>query len=266
MIRQTLEHRVLYPETRKHTRPLLLLHGAWHGAWCWQPAMEDFARRGFEVHAISLRGHGKSDTPRLYNLCSLNNYVTDLTTAVSAISPAPVVVGHSLGGFVLQLYIAEQALPGAVLLCSLPAGGALGFLLRFARRHPLAFLKTFATLNTLHMVGKPELARDAFFRDDIPADSLANYTDLLVPEAFRIAIEVGLLVRPDAKKNHSPVLAIAAEQDRVFTLAEERATAAAYNTELIVVPGAAHDLMLDPSWPAAANAIERFVKSLAHSE
>jgi pimeloyl-ACP methyl ester carboxylesterase len=44
--------------------PLLFVHGAWHGAWCWDEYFLDFfAGRGYRALAVSLRGHGNSPTP-----------------------------------------------------------------------------------------------------------------------------------------------------------------------------------------------------------
>src|SRR5262245_468642 len=127
-----LEHQFLRPRDRRYASPLLLIHGA----WCWHDAMVDFAARGFEVHAISWRGHGESDRPRWFNLLGIRDYLRDLALAVEAISPRPVVIGHSLGGYVTQLYLTEQELAGAVLLCSTPPNGVLPYILRFVRRHP----------------------------------------------------------------------------------------------------------------------------------
>jgi pimeloyl-ACP methyl ester carboxylesterase len=255
-----LEHQVLHPHDRRHPTPLLLMHGAWHGAWCWQAAMADFAARGFEVHAISWRGHGASDQPRSINTCGLRDYVNDLSKAIDAIEPRPVVVGHSMGGYVAQLYITAARhtapLPGVVLLCSAPPSGVLRYILHYARRHPLAYLRGIATGNLLHMVGTPELAREAFFRKDIAPDELERYRARLVPESLRVAIEASLLVFPDPRHASAPVLTIAAERDTIFTLDEQRALAQAYNSELLVIPAAAHDLMLDPAWHLAADAIE----------
>jgi pimeloyl-ACP methyl ester carboxylesterase len=256
-----LEHLTLRPTDRRYATPLLLIHGAWHGAWCWRDAMTDFAARGFEVHAISWRGHGASDRPRSINLVGVRDYVRDLAQAIAAISPRPVVVGHSLGGYLTQLYMTEHELAGAVLLCAAPSKGVLPFLLRYARRHPLVYLRIFATLNLLHMVGTPDLAREAFFRDDIAPDMLERYRAQLVPESLRAAIDASLRVFPKPQRNRSPVLVIAAERDTIFTLDEQRALARAYDAELLIVPQAAHDLMLDPAWPQAADAIEDFVKS-----
>jgi hypothetical protein len=33
-----LEHLVLHSDERRYATPLLLIHGAWHGAWCWHDA------------------------------------------------------------------------------------------------------------------------------------------------------------------------------------------------------------------------------------
>jgi pimeloyl-ACP methyl ester carboxylesterase len=135
----------------------------------------------------------------------------------------------------------------------------VGFIMRYARRHPLACLRAVMTLDLRHMVGTPDLARDAFFRDDIRPDLLERYTALLIPESVRVAVEMSLVVAPDPQRNRSRMLAIAGERDQVFTLDEQRALAAAYSAELAIIPEATHDLMLDPAWSQAADAIERAV-------
>jgi pimeloyl-ACP methyl ester carboxylesterase len=257
-----LEYVVSYPKVRRYAIPLLLMHGAWHGAWCWHDAMVDFAARGFEVHAISWRGHGASQVPRAFNLVSLRDYVADLALAIEAIEPRPVVVGHSLGGYVTQLYLSEHQLPGAVLLCSAPPTGVLPYILRYARRHPLVYARAVATLNLRHMVGTPALAREAFFREDAAPARVAHASALLSSEAVRVALDAMLLCFPKPALNRSRLLVIAGERDAIFTLDEQRALAAAYAAQLLVVPEAAHDLMLDPSWPQAADAIEQFVQRI----
>ena len=42
----------------------LLVHGAQHGAWCWDKTLERLRALGHEAHAIDLPGHGDDDTPR----------------------------------------------------------------------------------------------------------------------------------------------------------------------------------------------------------
>lgn len=253
-----LEHIMLSPAVRRYDRPLLLLHGAWHGAWCWQAAMHDFAERGFEVHAISVRGHGGSSRVRGFNFCSLADYVRDLHTAVAAIQPTPIVVGHSMGGYLVQLLLMQAQLPGAVLLASIPTSGALRFLLHWMRKHPLACGAAVLSMNGKRTVGTPRLVREAFLRADATDETVQQVFAHIGPESLRIALWDGVVVRVQPQLNRSPILVIAAERDAVFTLDEQRRTAADYHAELLIIPAAAHDLMLDPAWPQAAAAIERF--------
>ena len=50
--------------SESHPTPLLFVHGAWHGAWCWDEYFLDFfAYRGYRALAVSLRGHGNSPSP-----------------------------------------------------------------------------------------------------------------------------------------------------------------------------------------------------------
>ncbi|BDE15432.1 MULTISPECIES: alpha/beta fold hydrolase [Mycobacterium] len=43
----------------EHHRIPLLLHGSWHGAWCWDEHFLGYlADRGYACHALSVRGHG----------------------------------------------------------------------------------------------------------------------------------------------------------------------------------------------------------------
>ena len=184
-----LEHRVMMPAVRRYTRPLLLIHGAWHGAWCWEPAMQDFARRGFEVHAISLRGHGESDHPRDFNLCGINDYLRDIAAAIAGIEPTPIVIAHSMGGFLMQHYLARQNLPGLVLLCAIPHTGAFRFLFDWACHHLGAVVQTVLTLNTRYLVGTPRLAQEAFFRPTLADAEVVAYAARLCPESIRVAIE-----------------------------------------------------------------------------
>src|SRR6476661_688640 len=49
------------PAGTAYPTPILFVHGAWHGAWCWEEHFLDFfAERGHRVAALDLRGHGAS--------------------------------------------------------------------------------------------------------------------------------------------------------------------------------------------------------------
>jgi pimeloyl-ACP methyl ester carboxylesterase len=78
--------------------PVLLVHGAWHGAWCWDRVVPLLVGEGIEVHTIDLPGHGASTAP----LGDLHDDAAAVAERLEAIGQADVVlVGHSYGGAVI---------------------------------------------------------------------------------------------------------------------------------------------------------------------
>ncbi len=109
------------PKERRHAAPLLFIHGAWHGAWCWEKFLPYFAGHGYEVHALSLRGHGNSeghDGIRWHS--AVRRYVEDVAEVIAGLSQPPCVIGHSMGGYVTQKYLETHSAPAGVLLASIP--------------------------------------------------------------------------------------------------------------------------------------------------
>lgn len=88
------------PETPhdSESRPLIvLIHGAWHGAWCWAALQADLDRRGIASLAIDLPGHGTSTLP----FGDLHGDARHVVDVVSALARPVVLVGHSYGGAVI---------------------------------------------------------------------------------------------------------------------------------------------------------------------
>jgi pimeloyl-ACP methyl ester carboxylesterase len=251
-----LEHLIARPARPRSAPPLLLLHGAWHGAWCWETALHDFAARGFIAHAVSVRGHGASSPAGITT--TIFDYARDVRSALVALGEPPIVVGHSAGGYVLQLLITGVVGPppriaGAVLLCSSPVSIGGYFLDRGLRGAPMVSLPALLRRD-------PATVRRAFFRPEIADAELERHRARMVNEPPFVTLS-SMLLRPRPPRNRTPLLVIAAEHDAIFDLEAQRATAAAYAAELVCVPEATHDLMLDPAWPVATEAIATFAAS-----
>src|SRR3712207_3600508 len=112
------------PERVSCATPILFVHGAWHGAWCWDKHfMPYFAEQGFNVHALSFRNHGKSESKGQLRWKRGADYVADLEQIVEQLGTPPVLIAQSLGGYVVQKYLEKHRVPAAVLLASVPAKG-----------------------------------------------------------------------------------------------------------------------------------------------
>jgi pimeloyl-ACP methyl ester carboxylesterase len=75
---------------------VVLVHGAWHGAWCWDRVRDQLAARGVATTALDLPGHGDDAAP----LTDLDGDAAAVRAVLDA-TPGPLVVcGHSYGGAV----------------------------------------------------------------------------------------------------------------------------------------------------------------------
>lgn len=241
-------------ETAPRPTPLLFVHGAWHGAWCWDEFfLPYFARFGYECHALSLRGHGNSEGKVRW--ASYGGYVEDVAQVAAGLRSAPVVIGHSMGGFIVQKFLETHTVPAGVLLASIPPFGAIPAALRTLRRHPVPLLKSLLTLDLYPLVGTPALARESFFSPTISDEALKRYFANIQSESLRIIHDSALLHRVRSNRIKEPMLVLGAADDQVFTTREVEATARAYRTNAIIFPNMAHDMMLERGWQAVADHI-----------
>lgn len=247
-----------------HPVPLLFVHGAWHAAWCWDEHFLDyFADKGYRALAVSLRGHGGSPAHRRMQRCSVADFVNDVHSVASSLPTRPVVVGHSMGGFVVQKYLEAHDAPGGVLVASMPPRGVVGFLLRGMKRHPWHAIRGTLTRRSLHGYKTPELAREYFYSAHTPESDVVRYAVRLEEEFLgRSTRDMALLDLPKPERVTAPLLVLGAECDGCFTAEEVRATAHAYNTEAEIFPNMGHNMMVEPGWEAVAQRIHAWLESL----
>lgn len=74
----------------------VLVHGAFHGAWCWDGITGELEARGHTVEAPDLPGSGEDSTPVAE--VTLDAYAERICDALGASSEPAVLVGHSMGG------------------------------------------------------------------------------------------------------------------------------------------------------------------------
>lgn len=252
-----------YPACESSERPLLFVHGSWHGAWCWDVHFLDFfAANGFEAHALSLQGHGQSEGLDNWRWTGIASFVEDVAAVAGQMARPPIVIGHSMGGFVVQIYLETHAAPAGVLMAAVPPTGTLLALLRGARRHPWIFLKMQLTQDLYHFVATPRLAREAFFSAGMSDALVETYWRQLQNESFLAFLSM-CIGRPRPTPVKSPMLVLGGRADATIPPSEVEATARVYGTAAQIFPGMAHDMMLEPQWQDVANAILAFAKAIA---
>lgn len=238
--------------------PLLCVHGAFSGAWCWAEHFLDwFAERGVEIHAVSLRGHGGSPGHHAIHGHGLADYAADVATAAASLDRPPVLVGHSMGGLVVQRCLADDLpVAGAVLMASVPPQGLGPTLAWMSWTAPIAL----AELGLVMMGGPTDasvhLLRRILFSDDVPEARLIRHFDRFDNESLRATVEMmtaGLGAWPTRRGR--PLLVMGADNDLFVPPELVRLTAWTHGVGATILPNMAHAMMLDTHWQRAATPI-----------
>jgi pimeloyl-ACP methyl ester carboxylesterase len=77
----------------------ILVHGAWHGGWCWDGVIDKLKKAGHTAEAPTMPGHGPDDDRSGIRFC---DYVDTIVDVVNRHTAPVVLVGHSSAGFLLQ--------------------------------------------------------------------------------------------------------------------------------------------------------------------
>jgi pimeloyl-ACP methyl ester carboxylesterase len=88
-----------------------LVHGAWHGPWCWERLRPELEARGHRVVAVDL----PSDDPSLGSADS----AAAVSRALHGAGDDVVIVGHSLAGLAIRLVALARPVRRLVFLCAL---------------------------------------------------------------------------------------------------------------------------------------------------
>lgn len=235
--------------------PLLFLHGAYVGAWCWdEHFLPWFAARGFPCYALSLRGHGKSAGRERLHDFGIGDYVEDLEHAVSEIGRAPVLIGHSMGALVVQKYLERGTAPAAVHVCPVPPFGLLPSTVSLAFGRP----RFFAEINSLaggHSASRAALA-EALFAGPVDAGRIDRHYARMQSESRRALMDMTLWGLPQLwRMARVDALVIGAEHDALIAPSLAQSAANLLGAQYRLLDGMGHAVMLESEWERAAQEI-----------
>lgn len=239
--------------------PLLFVHGAYTAAWCWdEHFLPYFAGLGYTAYAVSLSGHGASRRHRPLDSFSIGDYVDDVAEVISRLPAPPVLIGHSMGGMVVQKYLERATVPAAVLLCSVPPQGLMGsaFGLMFSKPGLLTELNRLLGGGQPH----PDSLREALFHQPLDTADLMRYYHACQPESHRAIWDMTLFNLPQPGLMHRPpMLILGAQYDHLIPPAQVHMTAAVYGTTAEIIPDIGHGAMLERDWRGVAERIARWL-------
>jgi pimeloyl-ACP methyl ester carboxylesterase len=250
------------PERRSRKPPLLLVHGVLTGSWLWSSFAAYFAERGWEAHALNLRGHFTSDVADLTET-RMRDYADDIGIAARQLGRTPVVVGWGMGALAALVYAQSRPVLGLVLLAPSPPSAALP---RRPADHELRLVPPEYDAAWWGWTAPLEELRA--WMPDMTDDELSKMQELLTGarESGRARQERMLGVDINPGLIRVPTLVIGAGLDDVIHPSEARRTADLLGATYEYIPGASHFglVMGSETWPAVAGSILGWLEERRH--
>lgn len=254
------------PAEASEKQPLLFVHGAFAGGWMWtETFMPHFMQAGYACHALSLRGHGSSEGRERIAWHSVTDYVDDLARIAAWVEEregrAPVLIGHSMGGFIVQKYLERTAVPGAVLLCSVPPQGLIAAQFHLLLQKP----QLFAEINRI-LTGEytdTDTLRQALFAGEVDEAMLQAWLSQMQNESQRAIWDMSMFNLPLVWLMHrSPMLILGAEKDMLVPAFLVQSTAHTYGLSCHLFRDMGHAVTHEKEWPQVAAAIRDWLSTL----
>lgn len=250
---------------------LYFIHGMWSFPAVWDGLRARFDAAGYTTHAACLPYHDRAPelppAPELAGV-GLQDYVDFLVADIAKLPEVPVIIGHSLGGFLAQAVAERVQPPGLVLLSTGPSASTGAVAL-----DPLRTV--WGVIRHWGWWKKPTLLDAAGARygiyNNVPADIVDAEIRALVWDSGRALFELslpGLAKAEVAKVNYArlamPALVIVGDQDRVTPAAQSRQTARALmgHVDYHEIAGAGHWLFHVPVVTKVGDLIEGWLVSL----
>jgi len=217
-----------------------LVHGAWHGGWCWERLTPELERRGHRVVTVDL----PCEDPD----ARFDDYAAVVIDALEGTDGDVVVVGHSLAGQTVPLVAARRPVRRLVFLCALIAQPGASFVDQL-RADPDMFVPGYeaglapADERPVRRWVNFAIARATMYADCDEADARAAFDRLRPQASTPYFAPCSLTEFPDV-----PATYVVAAEDRIISPAwSRRAAAERLGVEAIELPGSHSPYLARPA-------------------
>lgn len=246
--------------------PILFVHGmfmtgaSWRG---WKAHFESLGHRcltpswpGREGGPAALRATPDGALSSL----SLGDVVQAMRSVVETLDEPPILIGHSMGGLVVQLLAQEGLGSRVVAIAPAPPFGVRSFALSHLRSNAAMLAPTNAPIRPT-----PAWFRYAFAHLVPDDEARALFDRDVVPESRRVGRgPLGKESEIDFGRTTAPMLFLAGEADRIIPAGLVEKVAARYRqadaaTRYSAMAGRTHSLVTDARWPEVAARVEAWL-------
>ncbi len=254
--------------------PVIFIHGMFMTPACWADWIPRFGRAGFvsSAPAWPLRDASVEELRARHPDAELGKLTLDRVVAhyeaiIRASPKPPVLIGHSMGGLIVQLLLARGLGTAGVAIDSAPPRGVLSLAGSFLKSN-WAILNPFISGRRPYLMPF-EAFHYAFAHTLSEADARAVYDRHVVPESRLIGRAA---LTPDAEVDfaaeRAPLLFIAGELDHIIPASLNRTNYKRHKkkspsrTDFKEFPGRTHYLIGQEGWAELADFIQEWLRSI----
>lgn len=237
--------------------PIVMVHGAFCGAWVFERFAAPFEAAGHTVLRPNLRGHAPDEPREAVAGLSMRDYARDLMALVDGLPEPPILLGHSLGGLVCQIAASRRRVRALALLApSAPWGVAGSTIEEAVTAVGLQLLGPFwpmtvepdKTVMRLYSLGRlPKAEQEAALARARPESGRAVW------ETLNWWLDPFMTTRLAGVGPACPTLALVGSADIIHPPGTVRQTAARLGGACEVLPGMSHWLVGEPGWRGVAD-------------
>ncbi len=258
------------------TKDIVFIHGMFMTPLCWENWVDYYQSKGYRCLAPAWPGRDtpiesqrkKHPDPELGRL-KLLDVVACMEKAVKGLEGKPVIIGHSMGGLVVQLLLQRDLVIAGVAIHPAPPQGVLTATWSFLKAN-------FPAINPFVPVDQPvEMSFEAFqyaFVNTLPlAEQRAAYDRYVVPESRGVPTQsLTSAARVDFKRPHAPLLITAGEKDHIIPASLNRTNYRKYQnaestTDFKEYPGRDHFVIGERGWQEVADFVLAWLEEKAGS-
>ncbi len=244
------------------SKTVVFVHGMYMTPLCWEQWVDRFQSKGYRCLAPAWPGRDqpvevlrqRHPDPQLGQL-TLTGVLEYLRKFIRQVDEKPILIGHSMGGLIVQLLLQSDLAAAGVAVDSAPPFGVL------TTQWP--FLKSnWPHITPFASQGRPiAMTFERFqytFVNTLPvAEQRAAYERYVVPESRRVPRE-SLTARIDFKQPHPPLLLIAGSADHLIPASLNKSNYARYRsspsvTDFREFAGRTHFIVGQPGWEEVAD-------------
>lgn len=230
---------------------VVLVHGVTEHGGRYARLANDLNQCGYAVHAMDLRGHGRSDGDRIL-IRQFDQYLDDAELFIGRVAERQAgkplfLFGHSMGGAIVALLAATRRPNVRGVILSAPAVLVAGSVFPVLRRLAGVVSVIWPTLRLVHM-GCRFLSRDPAVVEDFRNDPLVFHGGFPVRTGAEI-LRAADRLQTAAERMALPLLVLHGTGDVVTDHRGSRllvARAGSTDKNLRLYPGLYHDLVNEP--------------------